>query len=67
MTAEKALLAGSMTPSFDCDAQVLSQCLKGIKGLKFSVITESLLQASSPSCVWLVAKVPLQFGSGLGS
>lgn len=57
-TAGKHLSVGSVIPSLDladCDARVLSQHLKGIKGLKFSVTTEVLLQASAPTtCGWLL-------------
>ena len=65
MTVAKLLLVGSRIPSLDladCDVWVLSQHLKGMKGLKFSVVTtEILLQASAQTFVWLAAKVPLQF------
>lgn len=51
MTVGKLIPVGRTIPSLDladCDAQVLSQHLKGIKGLKFSVVTtQILLQASA--------------------
>ena len=58
MTAGKHLSVGSVIPSLDladCGAWVLSQHLKGVKGLKFSVTTEVLLQASAQTtCGWLL-------------
>lgn len=63
MTVGKLLLAESVLPSFgvaDCDAQILRQHLKRIKGLKFSVTTVFCSNQR-----WLSAKTPLQFESGL--
>lgn len=67
VTVGKLLPVGKMIPSLDladCDAQVLSQHPKGIKGLKFSIVTTD----SSPDFsnhVGLAAKLPPQFESGL--
>lgn len=52
MTVGK-LLAGSVRPLLDvadCDAQVLRQHLKRIKGLKFSVTTVILLKPQVAIC-----------------
>lgn len=52
MTVGK-LLAESVLPSLgvaDCDAQILRQHLKTIKGLKFSVTTVILLKPEAAIC-----------------